>query len=82
MSYILQLVENATAVSNGSLIVVDPLTLGYLSRIHLGGHNDDRVQYIHDTLPRTTHTTAGVIQVGGRLGVDKVWMRSCLQAMH
>jgi hypothetical protein len=67
----LKLVENVTAMSNGSLIVVDPLTLGYLSRIHMGGHNDDRVQYIHDTLPRNTHTTAGVIQVGGRL----VWMK-------
>lgn len=32
---------------------VDPLTLSYLARIHLGGHNDDRVQYIDDSVPRT-----------------------------
>lgn len=35
-----------------ALQVVDPLTLAYLARHALGGNNDNRVQYISDSMPR------------------------------
>lgn len=41
------------------LQVVDPLTLAYLARIYLGGHNNDRVSYVDDTFPRRTDAVAG-----------------------
>lgn len=31
------------------MAVVDAITLGYLARHALGGHNNDRVTYVNDT---------------------------------
>jgi hypothetical protein len=44
----------ASSASGGGCVVVDPLTLGYLARVALGGPraNDDRVAYVGDSLPQ------------------------------
>ncbi len=38
--------------STKEIEVVDPYTFAYLARVYQGGNNDDRVTYIHDTVPR------------------------------
>lgn len=42
---------------------VDPITLGYLARLHLGGNNDDRVTYVSDTFPTRMQAGATGIPV-------------------
>lgn len=51
-------VVEAVWVLRPTLEAVEPLALSYLANLALGGHNDDRVTYVSDSLPRT----------GGRLG--------------
>jgi len=51
-------VVEAVRALHPTLEAVEPLALSYLARLALGGHNDDRVTYVSDSLPRT----------GGQLG--------------
>jgi len=60
-SYHKQIVDQVSA-AQPNLQVVDPLTLGYLARIALGGNNNDRVTYIDDSIP-STMTVKGVYNV-------------------
>lgn len=41
----------AVQQANSNIVFVEPLELAYLTRVHLGGNNDDRVAYVSDTLP-------------------------------
>lgn len=50
-AYLAGVQSGALSSSGGACIAVDPLTLGYLARIALGGSNDNRVAYIWDDLP-------------------------------
>lgn len=56
-SFYAAVVEGVRAL-RPTLEAVEPLALSYLARLALGGHNDDRVTYVSDSLPRA----------GGRLG--------------
>lgn len=50
-SFLAQVTQGASQASNGTAVAVDPLTLGYLMRVHAGVGNDNRVAYVADTLP-------------------------------
>ena len=41
----------ARNASVGRIIPVDPITLGVLAKVALGGHNNNRVSYVGDTIP-------------------------------
>eukprot|EP01012_Entosiphon_sulcatum_P034597 TRINITY_DN4389_c0_g1_i1.p1 TRINITY_DN4389_c0_g1~~TRINITY_DN4389_c0_g1_i1.p1 ORF type:complete len:733 (+),score=77.00 TRINITY_DN4389_c0_g1_i1:27-2201(+) len=52
-SYHKQITDALSEHAGQSVAVVDPITLAYLSRLCLGGNNNDRVTYVSDTLPKT-----------------------------
>ena len=50
-SFLKNVTDAAAARTGGGAIAVDPLTLGTLARVALGGSLDNRVSYTADTLP-------------------------------